>query len=172
MDTRVSRLFFLLFLFTGCKSPTPLPTPQVKVFATLTTTNFRNVEYVDNFDGDTVTVNLPNSIPNIFSYEIPVRVRHIDTAEIKGSTKCEREMAVLAKDLVSSLLKRAKKIDLEDVGRDLYFRLLAEIWVYDNVKIIPLSAYLLEQGYAVPYEGGTKPKVDWCKKLLTLKKKK
>ena len=123
-----------------------------------------SVTYVNNFDGDTITVNLPNSIPDVFGHEIPVRIRHIDTPEIKGNGKCEKEAAQKAKAVVSSLLKNAKRIDLEDVGRDKYFRLLCSVNITTQEdKIIILSQYLLEHGYAVPYEGNTKPKTDWCK---------
>ena len=123
-----------------------------------------SVTYVNNFDGDTITVNLPNSIPDVFGHEIPVRIRHIDTPEITGNGKCEKEAAQKAKAVVSSLLKNAKRIDLEDVGRDKYFRLLCSVNITTQEdKIIILSQYLLEHGYAVPYEGNTKSKTDWCK---------
>ena len=129
---------------------------------------FSSVELVRVYDGDTITVNLPNTIPDVFSHEIPVRIRHIDTPEITGNGKCEKEAAQKAKAVVSSLLKNAKRIDLEDVGRDKYFRLLAQVVITTKEdKIIILSQYLLEHGYAVPYEGDTKQVVDWC----TMKRK-
>jgi endonuclease YncB( thermonuclease family) len=113
---------------------------------------------VRNHDGDTLTVNLPNSIPDVFGHEIPVRIRHIDTPEITGNGKCEKEAAQKAKVATTSLLKNAKKIDLEDVGRDKYFRLLATVRA-DGVSI---GQYLIDQKLAVPYEGDTKQVVDWC----------
>ena len=119
---------------------------------------FSSVSYVNNFDGDTLTVNLPNSIPDVFSHEISVRIRHIDTPEVKGNGKCEKEAAQKAKVATTSLLKNAKKIDLEDVGRDKYFRILATVRA-DGVSI---GQYLLDQKLAVPYEGDTKQVVDWC----------
>lgn len=120
--------------------------------------SFSAVSYVRNHDGDTLTVNLPNSIPDVFGHEIPVRIRHIDTPEIKGNGKCEKEAAQKAKVATTSLLKNAKKIDLEDVGRDKYFRILATVRA-DGVSI---GQYLLDQKLAVPYEGDTKQVVDWC----------
>ena len=116
------------------------------------------VSYVRNYDGDTFTVNLPNSIPDIFSHEIPVRIRHIDTPEIKGNGKCEKEVAQKAKEATTSLLKNAKVIDLEDIGRDKYFRILAVVKA-DGVSV---GQYLLDHKLAVPYEGDTKQVVDWC----------
>lgn len=155
----VAFCLFFFFFFLGCQQPPN----TILVAATTHKVSFRNVEYVSNYDGDTVTVNLPSTIPAVFSHEIPVRIRGIDAAEMKSSNNCELEMAIRAKEVVTTLLKTAKKIDLEDVGRDKYFRLLAEIVVYDDTKIAPLSVYLIEHGYAVPYNGDTKPKVDWCK---------
>ena len=125
---------------------------------------FTNVSYVDNYDGDTITVNLPSkTIPDVFRKEISVRVRHIDTAEMTSRIQCERDMARKAKKAITALLLDAKRIDLENVTRDKYFRLLADITVYqrDNSRI-NVSNFLLKQGLAVPYDGGTKLKVSWC----------
>jgi endonuclease YncB( thermonuclease family) len=98
-------------------------------------------------------------------------VRHIDTAEIKGSNKCEREMAEKAKVVVTTLLKNAKKIDLEDVGRDKFFRILSQVVITTTEgKIIILSKYLLDNNYAVPYEGEKKQVANWCK-ILELHRK-
>ena len=44
--------------------------------------NFNNVKYVRNYDGDTVKVNIPE-IPRLFGEEISVRIRGIDTPEIR-----------------------------------------------------------------------------------------
>ena len=125
------------------------------------TQSFWRVEYVSNTDGDTLTVNLPDVLPDIFGKKIPVRIRHIDTAEMRGDGKCEKEMAAKAKAFTQSILSTAKKIDLEDVGRDKYFRLLAQV-VADGVIV---SDALLAQHLAVPYEGETKAEVDWCKMM-------
>jgi len=123
-----------------------------------------SAQYVSNFDGDTITVNLPYSIPDVFSRAIPVRVRHIDTPEMTGDGKCEKDLAQKAKDVVASLLKNAKRIELKELGRDKYFRLLSKVVVTTKEgKKIVLSDYLLTKKYAVPYEGGTKNKIDWCK---------
>lgn len=122
-------------------------------------TVFSSVTYVRSYDGDTITINLPNSIPDVFGHEIPVRVRHIDAPEIKGLTKCEKDAAQKAKAAISSILEKAKIISLEDVGRDKYFRLLAEV----KADGLSIGQYLLDQKLAVPYEGETKQVVDWCK---------
>ena len=160
------KVILLFFFVIGCDRKISIDQRGTNIAPVLRTgvNPFSAVSYVRNYDGDTITVNLPNTIPDVFSHEISVRIRHIDTPEIKGNGKCEKEAAQKAKVATTSLLKNAKKIDLEDVGRDKYFRLLAQVVITTREdKIILLSQYLLEQGYAVPYEGGTKNKVDWCK---------
>jgi len=153
------RLLFLLLLFlcVGCQrhvgSQPVLSAGRVDVF--------KSVELVRVYDGDTFIINLPDTIPDVFSREISVRIRHIDTAEIKSTDTCERDVAIKAKTITHSLLKNAKVITLENVGRDKFFRLDATV-IADNVDV---GKFLLDKGYAVPYEGGVKSKVDWCKKL-------
>lgn len=154
---------FLPLALSTMISYAPVHMEFVKTATTLTE-SLRGVEYVDAHDGDTFTVNLPNTIPNIFGKKMPVRIRHIDTPEMNGSGKCDKDMALKAKAVTSSILKNAKKIDLENVGRDKYFRLLSEVRA-DGVLV---SDVLLQQRLAVPYEGETKAVVDWC----LMKKKK
>lgn len=120
--------------------------------------SFKCVTYVDNYDGDTFTVNIPK-VPNLFGYKVPVRIAHIDTAEIDSSDLCEKNSAVAAKEKVLSVLKGAKKIDLLNVKRDKYFRILAEVEVNGEFS---LGAYLVANKLAVPYEGDTKPLTNWC----------
>jgi endonuclease YncB( thermonuclease family) len=127
---------------------------------------FASVQYVGNRDGDTFTVNLSDSIPAVFGHEISVRIRHIDTAEMTDSSKCGKESALKAKAAVEAMLKNAGAVSLENVGRDKYFRLLADVKA-DGVSV---GQYLLAQKLAVPYEGEAKPKTDWCK--LAKKRKK
>jgi hypothetical protein len=67
-------------------------------------------------------------------------------------------VAIRGRDLVYNILSSAKQIDLVQVKRDKYFRLLAEVRVSGMV----LHEYLLERNLVVPYEGGLKPKTDWC----------
>ena len=152
------RLLFLLLFCLGCQqghvgNKPVLSTGRVDVF--------KSVELVRVYDGDTFIINLPNTIPDVFSREISVRIRHIDTAEMKGSSACEKGMAMKAKMITESLLKNAKKITLENVARDKYFRLLADT----NVDGVDVGKVLLDKGYAVQYEGDKKFKVDWCKRL-------
>ncbi len=121
---------------------------------------FRCVKYVKNYDADTVTFDIPNVHP-LIGKSISIRVRHVDTPEIKGKLPCEKEAARNAKKLVENLLKNAKQIDLKNVDRDKYFRILADVQI-DGVN---LKDYLLKNNLAYKYEGGTKEKMDWCKRM-------
>ena len=141
--------------------------PQMSAFAT--SHPIADVEFVNNHDGDTFNVNI-RGLPPVFGSKIPIRVRHIDTAELNGRGYCERAMAELAKDRGSLLLSRAKRIDLKNVSRGSFFRLLADVIITtDKNSTLSLSDHLLKIGYAVPYTGGSKPKTNWClqrKKLI------
>lgn len=119
--------------------------------------SFRCVKYVRNYDADTVTFNIPDAHP-LFGKNISVRVMGVDTPEIKTKNTCEKEKARTAKKIVASLLGKAKRIDLTDVKRDKYFRILADI----KIDGVSLSHYLLKNNLAYPYDGGTKRKMDWC----------
>ncbi|MEE8448006.1 MAG: thermonuclease family protein [Thermodesulfobacteriota bacterium] len=66
-------------------------------------------------------------------------------------------MAREAKKLVNQMLSQAGRIDLVDVGRGKYFRILADV-VADGKD---LAAVLIEKGLAVRYAGGRKTK-SWC----------
>ncbi len=122
--------------------------------------NFRCVEYVKNYDSDTITVNIKN-VPALIGKKISVRVKGIDSPEIKGKLPCEKESARTAKQLVENLLKRAKRIDLTNIDRDKYFRILAEVKIDGQ----DLAQTLLKNNLAYNYNGGTKEKLNWCNRL-------
>jgi micrococcal nuclease len=121
---------------------------------------FRCVKYIRNYDADTITFNIPNVHP-LIGEKISVRVRHVDTPEIKGKLPCEKEAARTAKKLIENLLKNAKRIDLENAGKDKYFRILADVIVDGK----PIKDLLLKNNLAYAYEGKTKLKIDWCKRV-------
>jgi endonuclease YncB( thermonuclease family) len=121
--------------------------------------DFRHIKYVKNYDGDTVTVNIAN-VPRILGEGISIRIRGIDTPEIKGKTDCEKSLAKSAQLFVAHSLKDSTQIDLVNTSRDKYFRILSNI-TYDTKD---LSLALIANHLAVPYDGGTKENIDWCLK--------
>lgn len=124
--------------------------------------NFRCVKYVRNYDADTITFNIPNVHP-LIGKNISVRVRHVDTPEVRGKLPCEKETARIAKRLIENLLKNSKRIDLANIGKDKYFRILADVVVDGR----PLKDILLKNSLAYAYEGGTKEKKNWCLRTPT-----
>lgn len=121
----------------------------------LTYGDINDVEYVRNYDGDTITFNIPNLHPLIGKL-INIRVRGIDTPEIRGKCYIEKDMASEARFIVEKMCRNGKNIVLKNVGRDKYFRILADVYV-DGVSV---ADELIKSGFARPYYGGTK--LGWC----------
>lgn len=119
--------------------------------------NFRCVKYLRNYDADTVTFDIPLIHP-LLGEKISVRLRGIDTPEIRTKDACERALAKKAKHVVKELLAKAKLIDLQNVERGKYFRIVADI-IYDGKS---LTDYLLKNKFGYRYGGGKKQKPNWC----------
>jgi len=117
------------------------------------------VKFLKAHDGDTATFEIPN-VPPIIGHNISVRIKGIDAPELSGHGACERQQARAAQELVQKVLSTAKRIDLANIQRDKYFRLLADVLVDGkSLKQIVMDAHL-----AYAYNGGTKQKIDWCGK--------
>ena len=121
---------------------------------------FKNVEYVKNYDGDTITVNIKNVHP-LLGEKINIRVAGIDTPELRGKCVEEKNLANQAKAFVWRKMVSAKKIHLLNTRRGKYFRIVADV----EIDKQSLADLLLAEGMAVPYEGGTKSK-DWCNQII------
>ncbi len=121
---------------------------------------FRCVKYLKNYDADTITFNIPDVHP-LVGEKISVRVRGLDTPEVKGKLPCEKQAARTAQRLVENLMKNAKRIDLRNVDRDKYFRILADVFVDEK----SIADTIFKNNLAYHYDGGTKQKIDWCKRL-------
>ena len=113
-------------------------------------------EITSIYDGDTFRANI-KGYPKIVGYRMGIRVLGIDTPEMRAKCSKEKELARAAKKFTVSLLRGAEHIELRNIKRGKYFRILADVYV-DGVSI---SDELLKGGYAVKYDGGTK--IDWCK---------
>lgn len=125
----------------------------------------RCVKYVSNYDGDTIKFNIPNTHP-LIGKKISIRVNGVDTAEIKAKTKCEKTMATTTRDFVREILLRSKNIELRNIKRGKYFRIVADVYLDEK----PLKDSLLKHKLAVPYYGKTKAKIDWCKQISKVKR--
>jgi endonuclease YncB( thermonuclease family) len=118
--------------------------------------DYEGAVYVRNYDGDTITFNLPTLHP-IIGKNISIRVNGIDTPEIRGECEKETYNAEQARDMVSEILKDAGQIALKNLKRGKYFRIVADVYVDEE----NLAVMLVEAGVAIPYSGGKKSK-NWC----------
>ena len=118
--------------------------------------DYEGAIYVRYYDGDTITFNLPKLHP-IIGKKIAVRVNGIDTPEIKGKCDKEKYDAEQAKGMVEDFLKDAERIDLKNMERGKYFRIVADVYA-DGEN---LAEALVDSGMAVRYNGGKK-NVRWC----------
>ena len=103
------------------------------------------------YDGDTITVasKLPFNKSPI--YRFSVRLRSIDSPEIKGESKRECDLAIVARDALHKLIY-GKIIEIRNNGKEKYGRLLADLYYND----IHINKWMVDNGYAVNYDGGKK----------------
>jgi micrococcal nuclease len=116
--------------------------------------NVRVDEVSSIYDGDTIRVTI-RAWPAVAGERIPVRLYGIDTPEMRDKRPRVYKLARSAKQFSVTQLRNAKRIELRQIRRDKYFRLLAEVWVDGR----NLSDLLLKAGLAKPYFGGKK--VSW-----------
>ena len=114
-------------------------------------------EVTSIYDGDTFRANIAGW-PDIIGERIPIRIKGIDTPELRGKCQQEKILARKAKQITVEMLRNAKVIELRNMHRGKYFRIVAD--VYANGKNV--AKELVNRGLAVLYDGGRKNK-DWCK---------
>jgi len=120
--------------------------------------NVRVAEVTSIYDGDTFRVNIAG-YPNIIDERIPVRINGIDTPELRGKSQQEKVLATKAKQITVKMLRNAKVIELRNMHRGKYFRIVAD--VYTDGKSV--AKELANKGLTVPYDSGRKSK-DWYSK--------
>ena len=131
------------------KSPTKSPTKSIPFVPPIT-----EGEVIHVYDGDTITIvsKLPYDASPL--YRFSVRLAGIDTAEIKGKTDREKELAQEAKCALQKLILN-KVVALKNLKTEKYGRVLADVYLGD----LHVNQWLLDNKYAVQYSGGKK--TDW-----------
>lgn len=107
------------------------------------------------YDGDTITVCSRVRIDGHTSesiYRFNVRLRGIDTPELKTRNSTEKTLAIKARDALSGEIL-GKIVSLKDVEYDKYGRILANVIQLDGTD---MSKWMMDNKYAVEYTGGTK----------------
>lgn len=112
-------------------------------------------QLISVYDGDTFKITQRNW-PEVFGKKLNIRVRGVDTPELRGKCRQEKLLAKEAKAFSLRLLANARFITLENLKRGKYFRLLADVYI-DNVS---LADKLISAGLGRPYEGGRRG--GWC----------
>ena len=104
------------------------------------------------YDGDTITI--ASKVPGLYNspiYKFSVRLNGIDTPEMRTKDEDEKEIATLARDALSEKIM-GKEIRLENIKTEKYGRVLCDIYLAQ----IHLNQWLIDEKYALPYDGGTK----------------
>ncbi len=109
--------------------------------------------YVKNYDGDTITFDIL-IYPDLQKRD-QVRLRGVDTPEIRGQCDRERRKAIEARDFVRAAVAEAPAhVVIHGFGK--YGRPLVDVQVAGG----DLGAMLLAAGLAREYTGG--PRLGWC----------
>ena len=103
------------------------------------------------YDGDTITVASKLPYDSSPVYRFSVRLNGIDTPEIKGKKEEEKTLAKKARDELSKMILN-KEVTLDNVQTEKYGRVLADV----HCDGIHLNSWMVDQRFAVKYDGGTK----------------
>lgn len=109
-------------------------------------------EVIKVYDGDTITI--AAKLPFMDSsplYRFAIRLRGIDSAEIKSKNVDEKQMAIHARDRLAERILHQTVI-LKNVATEKYGRILADVFLGE----LCINDWLIEQHLAVTYDGGTK----------------
>lgn len=112
-------------------------------------------EITSIYDADTFRVNIKD-YPPIVGERVSIRVNGVDAPEIRGKCESEKIAAQKAKQFTVAALRSAKTVELRNIERGKYFRILAD--VYTDGK--NLAEGLIKSGHARAYDGGKRE--GWC----------
>ncbi len=143
----VAVIVLSLYLIMRRKDPLPKRDPKCIWHSTI-----KKIDRV--YDGDTLFAFVKGHNP-IDKKTAGIRIRGIDTPEMKADKPSVRKKALKAKEFVEFEIRKARKVHLYNIStNDKYGRILATIFCDGR----DLAKMLLENKLAKPYDGGTKPK--------------
>jgi endonuclease YncB( thermonuclease family) len=109
------------------------------------------VKVVSIYDGDTFKCSIKD-YPAIIGDNIGVRIAGIDCPEMTDKRTAIKSLAQQAKQFTVARLREGKVINLLNIRRDKYFRIIADVKIDGK----DLAQELITKGFAKPYDGGTK----------------
>ena len=97
-------------------------------------------------------------LKNVDAPELHPFTHNLDGSErSEDSRQKEKDAAILARDALIQLIESADRIFISSPEEGKYAgRLVAELFIERNGNQINVADYLIGNGYAVPYDGGTK----------------
>ena len=107
------------------------------------------------YDGDTITIASKMPYPDSPIFRFSVRLTGIDSPEMKTKFATEKALATQSRDALSEKIL-GKRVILKNVSLEKYGRLLADVYLDD----LNLNQWMLDNKYAVAYDGGTKNRPD------------
>ena len=122
---RTLLLLFGILLLAGCATH-----PQDKLYPDVKVSRLLRV-----IDGDTFACDIDEHSA-IAGKNISIRLRGIDTPELRSRNPEERKSANLEKQRLSELLHGARVIELRNIDRDKYFRIDADVYI-DGEPLLP-----------------------------------
>lgn len=119
------------------------------------------------YDGDTITIAAKLPFEGSPIYRFSVRLNGIDSPEIKGKSASEKKSAIKSRDALHNLIFD-KVVELRGNSKEKYGRLLADLYYTDDSgncsgsgdskTKIHVNQWMIDNKYAVPYDGGKKDK--------------
>jgi endonuclease YncB( thermonuclease family) len=102
------------------------------------------------YDGDSITI-AAKPYENYPIYRFSIRLNGIDTPELRTHNEEEKKHGYIARDALKDKILD-KIVVLKNVNSEKYGRILADVYLDDE----NICDWMLTQGYAVKYDGGTK----------------
>ena len=119
------------------------------------------LKVLDLYDGDTIHCSGLLEIPPI-PFKFSVRLNGIDTPEMKSKSLEEKEHAKSSKKALSDMIPPGTIVNLNmcsidgPIEYDKYGRVLAYVYTRKDNIYTNVNEWMLENKYAVRYDGGTK----------------
>ena len=120
-------LLFGILLLAGCATH---PQTQDKLYPDVKVSRLLRV-----IDGDTFACDIDEHSA-IAGKNISIRLRGINTPELRSKDPEERLSAIFEKQRLSDLLTNARVIELRNIDRDKYFRIDADVYI-DGEPLLP-----------------------------------